>query len=95
MRKPKIQPLIPFMLSRSQINPLLFLRHSIPFLVPTRIAPNIVRLSKQIDKDIRNHQSNKNLVPPLIPRRIVYPSQIRYNQRKKVKAYLAGKYLRR
>lgn len=71
MRKPKIQALIPLILSRSQINPLLFLRHGIPFPIPTSITPNIVRLSKHIDKNIRNHQANKNTISPLITRRII------------------------
>lgn len=62
MSKSEIQPLIPFVLSGCQVMRLLIVRHSVPFLVATLIAPDIVYLGKQIYEDIRYTESHQSAI---------------------------------
>jgi hypothetical protein len=71
MREPKIQPLVPFILSSSKIVLLLPLTHFIPFLSSFLININIKQLSANEERKVVDTDSNKDFVSFAVKRFVV------------------------
>lgn len=62
MGESEIQSLISFVLSSRQIVRLFVVRHSVPFLVPALIAPDIVYLGQQVYEHVGNNESHQSTI---------------------------------
>ena len=72
MRKPKIQPLIPFITRRRQIAQLFLFIHGTPDPIPIAIALHIIQLSSQIQEDVQHKDREEDVVSTFIARSVVF-----------------------
>jgi hypothetical protein len=71
MRKSKVQPLIPFIGGRLQILQLLFMRQGIPLSLAALVAPDIIRLGKQVQADVADCNAKESPVASSVIGRII------------------------
>jgi hypothetical protein len=76
MPKPEIQPLIPLILGRIQINPPLLHTHRTPDLLPRLVPPNIIPFSKEEKRQSENANRDQHAVTPMIQRFVVFAVDI-------------------
>jgi hypothetical protein len=77
MPEPEIQPLIPLVLGRVQINPPLLHTHLPPNPLPRLVPPNIIPLRKQKQRQSENTNRDQHAVTPMIQRLVVFAVDIR------------------
>jgi hypothetical protein len=77
MPKPEIQPLIPLILGRVQINPPLLHAHRTPDLLPGLIPPNIIPLRKKEQRQSEDTNRNQHAITAVIQRLVVFAVDIR------------------
>jgi hypothetical protein len=77
MPKSKIQPLVPLILRRLQINPPLLLTHRTPNLLPRPIPPNIIPFSKKKQHQRQNTEPDQHAVAAVIQRFVVFAVDVR------------------
>lgn len=76
MRKPKVQPLIPFILRRLKIRLLLVLIHTLPHTLSLLIGRHIIHLRTNKHYKIPSAYRNQHFIAPAVQRLIIIPINV-------------------
>jgi hypothetical protein len=77
MPEPEIQPLVPLILSRCQINSPLLHTHRAPNLLPRLVPPDVIALGEEKKRQSQNTKPNQHAITPMVQRLVVLAVDIR------------------